>query len=318
MLIHARNLPVLFALALSTAATAQSTSVEQRLSEEVQLALVRLIESGAFAGQPSENIAFTLDEPARRVTNLGLLVDSASAERAQDGLRVLGVTPRSAAQRMGIKAGDRIVAINGTSMVGLGADPAGHAQAAATMRMLVDALTDGATLEFSLQREGKPLSLRGALSSVTLPPIHLQVGRDELLASTGTMAARRESASDGGSRGCARFNDFDVAPRQQDLYGVKLLSIDGNSTGPAGVSQFRVGVGTHVLKLAERIPAKVYRRLNPTRLGDGPEVKTLTVTVKADTTYYLAARFNEEARNSRVSGEYWDPVVWREVPDECG
>ena len=58
--------------------------------------------------------------------------------------------------------------------------------------------------------------------------------------------------------------------------------------------------------------------LRPTRLGDGPEVKTLTVTVKADTTYYLAAKFNEEKRNSRVSGEYWDPVVWREKPDTCG
>ncbi len=70
--------------------------------------------------------------------------------------------------------------------------------------------------------------------------------------------------------------------------------------------------------MAELIPAKVYRRLNPTRLGDGPEVKTLTVTVQADTTYYLAAKFNEEKRNSRVSGEYWEPVVWREKPDDCG
>lgn len=313
-----QSLLALLGLALTATVSAQSVPVEQRLGEEVQLALARLIESGAFADKPGEEIAFTLDEPARRVNNLGLLVDSASAERASDGLRVLGVTPRSAAQRMGIKAGDRIVAVNGTSLVALGADSTGHAQAATTMRTLVDALGDGAPLEFSLQRDGKPLSLRGELSSIVLPPIHLQVGRDELLASTTASTSRRETRIDGGSGGCGRFNDFDVAPRQQDLYGVKLLMIDGVSTGPAGVHQFRVSAGTHTLKLVELIPAKVYRRLNPTRLGDGPEVKTLTVTVQADTTYYLAAKFNEEKRNSRVGGEYWEPVVWREKPDKCG
>jgi hypothetical protein len=313
-----RPLLALLGLTLTAAVSAQSTPVEQRLGEEVQLALVRLIESGAFAGKPGNEIAFTLDEPARRVNNLGLLVDSASAERARDGLRVLGVTPRSAAQRMGIKAGDRIVAVNGTSLVGLGADPAGHAQAAVTMRTLVDTLSDGSVLEFGLQREDKPLTLRGELSSIVLPPIHLKVGRDELLASTNAGVSRREPQSDGGTGGCGRFNDFDVAPSQRDLYGVKLLMIDGVSTGPAGVHQFRVSAGTHVVKVVELIPSKVYRRLNPTRLGDGPEVKTLTVEVKADTTYYLAAKFNEDKRNSRVGGEYWDPVVWRETPDRCG
>jgi hypothetical protein len=318
MAMFKHSLLVLACLAFSTAVAAQSVPVEQRLGEEVQLALARLIESGAFADKPGEEIAFTLDEPARRVNNLGLLVDSASSERAADGLRVLGVTPRSAAQRMGIKAGDRIVGLNGTSLIALGADPAGHAQAATTMRTLVDALGDGAPLEFTLQRDGKPLTLRGELSSIVLPPIHLQVGRDELLASTAPSSSRREARIETGNGGCGRLNDFDVAPRQQDLYGVKLLMIDGVSTGPAGVHQFRVSAGTHTLKLVELIPAKVYRRLNPTRLGDGPEVKTLTVTVQADTTYYLAAKFNEDKRNSRVSGEYWDPVVWREKPDKCG
>ncbi|MBL8298267.1 MAG: PDZ domain-containing protein [Rhodanobacteraceae bacterium] len=309
---------LMLGMAVTAAVSAQSAPAEQRLGEEVQLALARLIESGAFANQPGTEIAFTLDEPARRVNNLGLLVDSASAERALEGLRVLAVTPRSAAQRMGVKAGDRILAVNGTNLVALGADPAGHAKAAGLLRTLVDSLGDGAMLEFDLQRDGKPLNLRGELSSIVLPPIHLKVGRDELLASTVSSPTRREARIESGSGGCGRFNDFDVAPQQQDLYGVKLLMIDGISTGPAGVHQFRVSAGTHTLKLVELIPAKVYRRLNPTRLGDGPEVKTLTVTVQANTTYYLAAKFNEDKRNSRVSGEYWEPVVWREKPDKCG
>lgn len=309
------TLTLLLALLLPAAAMAQNAEVEQRLSEEVQLALVRLIEAGAFAGQSTDQIAFTLDEPARRITNLGLLVDSATADKARDGLRVLAVTPRSTAQRMGIKAGDRVVAINGTSLAGLGADPAGHAQAATTMRTLVDALPDGAKLEFSLQREGKALALAGELNSITLPPIHLKVGRDELMADTRIASRRAEESAAGG---CGRVTDYDVAPRQEDLYGVKLLNIDGVSAGPSSATRFRLSAGTHELRIAERIDSKVFRRQMAIRPMDDPAVKTLTVVIKDDTTYYLAAKFNKDKANSRVRGEYWEPVVWKEVPDECG
>jgi PDZ domain len=308
----------LMALLLPAALLAQAPA-EQQLSEEVQLALVRLIESGAFAGKDSNEIAFVLEEPARRVVNLGLLVDSASAERARDGLRVLGVTPRSSAQRMGIRAGDRITAVNGTSLAGLGADPAGHAQAAATLRTLVDGLEDGAKIEFAVQREDGPVTLSGALASIALPPIHLKVGRDELLADAGTAVSRRpREDSSGGIAGCGRFNVFDVAPRQQKLYGVKLLSIDGNAAGPVNSNTFRVSAGTHTLKIAEQIDDSAYRRFGPRgRYSNDDNAKSLQVTVKPNTTYYLAARFNEDARNSPMGGKYWDPVVWKEVEEDC-
>lgn len=315
MVTRKNMIALMLALTLAGAATAQEVPAEQRLSEEVQLALVRLIESGAFAGQNSEQIALTLDEPARRITNLGLLVDSATADKAKDGLRVLGVTPRSTAQRMGIKSGDRIVAINGTSLAGLGADSAGRAQAATTMRTLIDALPDGAKLEFALQRDDKPLTLAGELKSITLPPIHLKVGSDELLADTRIKSRRAQEEAAGG---CGRVTDYDVAPRQQDLYGVRLLNIDGTSAGPASANRFRLSAGTHELRIAERIDSKVFRRQLAVRPMDDPAVKTLTVVVKPNTTYYLAAKFHEDKANSRVRGEYWEPVVWKEVPDDCG
>lgn len=308
----------LIALLAPAFALAQAPAGEQRLSEEVQLALVRLIESGAFAGQSSEQIAFTLDEPARRVTNLGLLVDSASADRARDGLRVLGVTPRSSAQRMGVKAGDRILAINGSSLVGLGADAAGRAQAATTMRSLVDGLPDGTRLEFSVQREDKQLALSGELSSITLPPIHLKVGRDELLAATGNASGTRKAEPADALAGCGHINVFDSAPRQRKLYGVKLLSIDGDAAGPTGVHQFRVPAGTHTLKIAEQIDDSAFRRFGQRGRGiNNDGAKTLTVTVQPNTTYHLAAQLNEEQRNNPAGGEYWDPVVWKETAADC-
>jgi hypothetical protein len=319
MLMFKRPVVGLIALLAPALVLAQAPVVEQRLSEEVQLALVRLIESGAFAGQSSEQIAFTLDEPARRVTNLGLLVDSASAERARDGLRVLGVTPRSTAQRMGVKAGDRILAINGNSLVGLGADSAGRAQAASTMRSLVDGLPDGTELKFSIQRDDKQLALSGALSSITLPPIHLKVGSGELLAAAGSSSyPGRKTKDPDPAAGCGHLNVFDSAPRQRKLYGVKLLSIDDEAAGPTGVNQFRVPAGTHTLKIAEQIDDNAFRRFGSRgRNINNDGVKTLTVTVQPNTTYYLAAQFNEEQRNSPAGGGYWDPVVWKETAADC-
>jgi len=315
-----RPLAMLIAATLPAAASAQSPEVEQRVREEVQLVLVRMIESGAFAGTASDQIAFTLDEPAQRVTNLGLLVDSASAERAKDGLRVLGVTPRSTAQRMGVRTGDIVTAVNGVSLVDLGADPNGHAQAARTLRSSVDALPDGTRLEFALVRDGKPLSLDAPLASVALPPIHLKVGRDELVADAGGGAVRsartpRDDAAGSTASGCGYLNVFDVAPRQDKLYGMRLLSVDGRLPGPSGSTQYKVAAGTHVLNIAELIDPKQlsFNSRQRERFAN----KTLTVDIAPNMTYYLAAKFNPDARSGWTDGTYWEPVVWREAPQDC-
>lgn len=314
MVMRKNVVTLMLALTLAGAATAQEIPAEQRLSEEVQLALVRLIESGAFDSTSSDQIAFTLEAPIKRVNNLGLLVDSASAEKARDGLRVVGVTPRGAAQRAGVKAGDRLLAINGTGLADLGADESGRARAAATLRGLVDALPDGAKLEFSLVRDDKPLQLAGTITTITLPPIQLKVGRDSLVADTRIASRRSEEAAGG----CGRINQIDVAPRQFDLYGARLLSIDGNTAGPTNSDRFRLSAGTHELRISENIDTKVFRRQMSVRPMDDPAVKTLTIVVKPNTTYYIAAKFHKDKANSRVRGEYWDPVVWKEVPDDCG
>ena len=315
-----RPLAMLIAATLPAAASAQSPEVEQRVREEVQLVLVRMIESGAFAGTASDQIAFTLDEPAQRVTNLGLLVDSASAERAKDGLRVLGVTPRSTAQRMGVRTGDIVTAVNGVSLVDLGADPNGHAQAARTLRSSVDALPDGTRLEFALVRDGKPLSLDAPLASVALPPIHLKVGRDELVADAGGGAVRsartpRDDAAGSTASGCGYLNVFDVAPRQDKLYGMRLLSVDGRLPGPSGSTQYKVAAGTHVLNIAELIDPKQlsFNSRQRERFAN----KTLTVDIAPNMTNYLDANFNPDARSGWTDGTYWEPVVWREAPQDC-
>src|SRR5512146_690254 len=135
-----------------------SPEAEQRVRQDMQATLSNLGSSGAL-GQHPDQVAVRLDEPARRVTSLGALVDSTSAQSARDGLHVLGATPGSNADRLGLRPGDVIVAVNGTSLRDLGGDEHGRALAATTLRTVVDGLPDGATLQFAVLRGSNPLTL---------------------------------------------------------------------------------------------------------------------------------------------------------------
>jgi len=154
---------------------AASAETEQRLRQDVQLMLSRLAASGAL-GQNPEQIDLRLDEPAQRVTNLGILVDSTSAEHARDGLRVLGATPGSTAENLGLRPGDVIVAVNDTPLRDLGSDANGHALAAATLKASVDGLPDSAPLHLQVMRAGDMLALNAPLQSVTLPALRMELG----------------------------------------------------------------------------------------------------------------------------------------------
>src|SRR5262249_14831868 len=154
---------------------ALAPEAERQVRDELRALLERLAASGVL-GQRPDQIALSFDEPAQRVNDLGLLVDSTSAERARDGLRVLGATPGGAAERLGVRAGDVLVAINGHGLRGLGADAQGHALAAKTLRAVVEALPDDAALQLDVVRAGAALELHTTLKSVRLPAVHLQLG----------------------------------------------------------------------------------------------------------------------------------------------
>jgi hypothetical protein len=287
-------------------------SPEQRLREELRVILLDMVESGAFGQTPVEQIALSIDAPAERAGGLGVLVDSSSAERARDGLHVLGTTPGSTASRMGLRSGDVLTSINGVALSGLGADATGGAQAAQVLREQVQALDDGAAIEFGVVRDERSIPLAGVMTSAWIPALHLTVGDGVALASAQGGGA---AAATGG---CGRISIFDVAPRQQDLHAAVLISIDGTRSPFAGQEVFRVPAGRHVLTLGERIDHR-YLGFNDRLRNSGSDsrYKTLTVDVEADTTYLVAARLNTDRRNEWRDGAYWDPVVWSQAAERC-
>jgi len=289
------------------AVNAVSPATVQRVREEMHQMLMRLATSGALGSHP-EQVNLQIEEPEQRSINLGLLVDATSAVNARDGLRVLGATPGSTAEQLGVHAGDVLVAVNGRSLRDLGADDHGRALAAATLRSDIETLPDGASLQLDVVRGGTHLALNGPIQGVTLPAVRLGLG-------AAAPAAAEQSAA-AASVSCGRISMQDLAPRQQALYGALILTIDGITPGPHTVKKFRVTAGTHQLEVAERIPTSAMG-LGEIAALRSTKLKTLTVNVPANTTVMIAARFNHDRSTRLNDGGYWDPVAWKEIPESC-
>ena len=293
-------------------------TVEQRLREELSVVMMDLIQSGAFGSTAPQQIALDVEAPPQKVSNLGLLVDSKGG--SGDGLHVLAVTPGGNAERMGLRAGDMLVALNGASLA--------SADGASTLRQTVDALPDGGRLDFNVRRDGKSEKLGGTAASMYLPAMHLSVGAGTALASNAGNAGANAAAGGQGSstygggndaaEGCGRISVFDVAPRQQQLHAATLITIDGITPGPFGAKAYTVKPGRHLLKVGERIESRYISfsevQRNSPMLGG---YKTLEVNVAPNTTYFIAARLNDAERANPAHGAYWDPVMWKEVPEDC-
>jgi hypothetical protein len=278
-----------------------SAGVEQRVRAELRAVMTELIESGAFGDAGAGNIHLDIDTPAQQVSNLGVLVDSSRNDR--DGVHVLAITPGGAAEKMGVRSGDVLVAVNGRSLADSDSAPT-------LLRGAVEALPNGGTLGFDVRRDGRIQSVKGTLSSIHLPAMRLLIGSGEQVAATGGPTA---------VGGCGRINDFDVAPRQQGLHAAKIISIDGVTPGPQGSHSFRVEAGRHVVKVAELIDSR-YLPFNDRLRNAGPtasQYKTIEVDVAPNTTSLVAAHLDDAQRANWKNGAYWSPVAWKQISESC-
>ncbi len=285
--------------------------VEERVRTQLRAAIAELIANGAFGDRSPHEISLDIDAPGQQVADLGVLVDSARDNA--DGLHVLGVTPGSAAEKMGLRAGDVLVAANGTALGGNGA------AAAASLRHNVDNLPSGATLAFQVDRAGRAQTVSGALTSVYVPALRLHVGDAVQVASSGSGAGGTSAMEAQAASGCGRISDFDVAPRQQQLHAAKIILIDGQTPGPAGLKSFRVAVGPHVVTVANQIESR-YLPFNDMQRNAGmsqSHYKKLTIDVTPDTTTLIAARLNDDKRNDWQRDAYWDPIAWKQIAETC-
>lgn len=304
--------------ALFAASAPAHADPAERLTAEVDAALLRLADSGEL---PVED-ALRIEQPPRIRRELGAVLDLAAGSR---GAPVLAVSPGSAAERIGLRLGDRVLVLNGLDLRG--------AVDAAQLHAAVEAGEGGLVL--TVERDGSEQQLRGLADSTTLPGYQL------LLAGVADVASS-----------CGRLSVFDVFPRSQDVFPVTVIAIDGRYPGPG--PSFRLEPGPHVVTVAERIDAYEFTPIE-TRLRSsggrsaagglgtrgeaagirGHELSEITppaermrskirsaykdieLVVQPGVTHRLAAQLHEASVSSVRQNTYWTPIVWKESSELC-
>ena len=144
--------------------TVTATTPDAMLRGELRNVLMRMIDSGAFAGTAPEQISMSIAMPAERGVDLGAVLDARS-----DGLVVLGTTPGGTAQSLGLQAQDVIVAANGIALAGAGRSSTGESLAVAALRGQLERLRDGGRLELTVERDGARTTVAGAVEPRYIP-----------------------------------------------------------------------------------------------------------------------------------------------------
>lgn len=301
-----RMLTVLTCLGLALGPVAGAAdSPTALLEEEVREALLRLARAGALPGDEGPVV---IERPAERVTDLGLLVDRDS----NDGLLVLGTTPGGNAERLGLRAGDRLLAANEVDLRG----PGGSARMREVLGDLVR--TDG-RLELQVLRNGQEERLAGVVETVLLPALRI-----ELETAVRTRVGTDDTAGDpplppDPESRCGRISIEQQTPRNRDVFPALLLSVDGRLPGPSDNTRFRLTPGRHVLLVTETIDSEQFSsiaNMQRTRRGEGG-YRELEIEIQPGVTYYLGAMLRRDRGNRVASGEYWEPVIWKMHPERC-
>lgn len=261
---------------------------DPRIAAELESTLARLYESGALDGSAGEPIELAR-EPHQRY-ELDAVVDARSAD---GGLPVLAVTPGGNGDRLGLRPGDRLLALNQVPLAGV-PDPVGEFLAAVE--------SSRGSFDLTVGRDGRELQLAGAAEPTQVPGYRIAVVAPP--------------------RGCGRIDMSMPPPARQGIHPVILHEVDGRLPGPLAAESFRLSPGRHTLKLSEAIDGR-YLTMNQNRrrgsLLRHERYKYFELEVEDDAVYRIGARL-VEGRNSTEdvrSGAYWEPVVWSTATLPC-
>jgi len=217
---------------------------------------------------------------------LGIVVDGRDPE---EGLLVRALTPGGTAERLGVRVGDRLVAVNGQRIEGVRMT---HA-----MLDSLAAAADG-QVRLELLRDGQAVSLAG-------PAVE-----------AGTAV----------SQGCGWVSTVGVPPRvTRKIFPAAITQINGRSTPLEEQNRYRVPAGRNVLVVQEfidrhRIPTADVRRIQRMQARESARAyKVLVVDVEPGTRYSIGAELIEEGLTPEAIREnaFWQPVVWESRPEAC-
>ena len=219
--------------------------------------------------------------------DLGAVLDPRAA--GGEGLPVLAVTPGGAGERIGLRRGDRVLAVNGRPL--RGSAPAGD---------LERAISDSeGKITLSIMREGRELEVSGRLQADLRPQP--------------------------GSR-CGYVTTLGSTPRlSESIFSADITMIDGRSTPLTPVNRHELPTGRHVLIVDERIDTHRFNRSQLVQRSlmrrdlRAAAYKAIVVDIEPDRTYRIGARLLRDRldNDSIRSNGYWEPVIWSSLETPC-
>lgn len=271
--------------------TPESAVLLNQLEGKIKGTLLAVAENENRVGNSMTGFHFSLNLPAQQISNLGLILD---VDNSSNGYEVLSVTPGSTAASLAIKGGDRVLAIND---IKINASSNGD-----VVRRLHD-LRPGEELKIALLSDGIDKEVTTRVAGQYIPEIKMEIGSD----STESAAA---STSDPDA--CGEISIFFPPNYTEDLHPVSFFKINGDHKKSNRVN-FRLPVGKSTIYLHEYINDPFLKR----RTKSIQRAKPIEIDIKANTTYYLAAKFLPKKNTKIFREEYWKPVVWKTAEVAC-
>ncbi len=296
----------------SSMITPESEQLVKGLQQQLKSTIAAITEIESNAGNSVKDLYFQVSLPAKQSPNLGLVLDIDSNSA---GYKILSVTPGSYADKLNLEPGHLIIAINDIQV-----DSSEKRRAFSELENSIA----GDLLRLTIDKNGKTETVESIVIGRYTPSIKLEIGAESTEASIDDIAGADKA-------GCGRVSIFFTPPRSKQFYNAAIVKIDDkNVRSPRDT--YRLKPGKHTIYLQEFIDDFLFiRRFRSTQTANLSDwfnrsnrrynrfngvAKSIEIDIKPNTTYNLAAKFNKDKQFKQRSGEYWEPVIWRETADE--
>jgi len=267
--------------------TQESQQLLEQLQPHIKETLRKIATIENEVGRQGEHYFYSMTMAAtHEVQPLGVVLDK---QKKQVGFKVLSVTPGSLADKLQISAGDIISTINDIEITESTAIKALHD---------LQILTAGEQLKMSTLHAGVYRELIADITKTHIPEFSLQIG-------TPTNITTTQSNTQ-----CGEVFVANSPPVTKDFYPVSVQKVDGKNVH---ANNLRLSPGIHTLELKEYITDTAFTR----RRGEMKNRKKLEINVLPNTRIYLVAKFNRAKRSRLTTGEYWQPVIWKQSQRSC-
>lgn len=286
----------------------KSQHIAEELIRAVNQKLAQISALEIAAGANPEDIKIDLNQIERYDSGrFGAILDA----RTQG--KILSVTPRSQAYKLGLKAGDIIIEVNDSPI--LLKESAWHKQ--------LQYAEDNAIITLKVKRNNKELILDGKLKAQYTPQWQLNSSKDLLIVgSLQPKAIPKWSISSKSLLPISRENTLQLFPKKADLSAAcgriivgRYLSDFSRHEGTAAITNIDGKfVSTEIL--SHQLPAGEHT-LKVQKRYDKQNKDIITLTIEPNTTYYLGYVSDAEWQEGAIGELYSGPSIINTKQQAC-